>query len=330
MAAFIKRTKAGGVALNNKISVIIPIYNTYKELPGCLKSICCQTYKDLEIICIDDGSYDGSEKILDEFASKDNRIVAVHQRNNGESNARNKGLKLATGDYVAFVDCDDWIDVKMYEDMIWAMKSEDLDIVAVSWYKEFADQSLEIINELPVLQDAFNQEQLLNYIYKRDYYRGFAYMWNKLYKREILIGDNGKLILFDESLRLGGDVLYLAQLALNAKKAKYISKAYYHYRQREDSGCHTTDLKKMKDWLSAYKMVVKLFEERGVSEEICDYTSRFMAYHACNAAKLAIKQNDENWKLYFKKIMLENEKIYIKLNNEYPERIDDYKSVLKG
>jgi glycosyltransferase involved in cell wall biosynthesis len=315
--------------LNNKISVIIPIYNTYRELPKCLDSVCNQTYKNLEIICIDDGSSDGSEIILDNFANKDNRIIVVHQKNNGESNARNEGLKRATGDYVAFVDCDDWIDAKMYEEMISVMFSEDLDMVAVSWYKEWANQSLEINNKLPVMEQAFNQEQLLNYIYKRDSYRGFAYMWNKLYQRELLLDASRKIMLFDECLTLGGDVLYLAQAAVNVKKAKYINKSYYHYRQRESSGCHTTDLGKMKDWLSAYEMVIELFEKKHISQELCDFVRRFMAYHAYNAAKLAIEQNDDNWKLYYKRIMYENEKIYIKLNHAYPHRIQNYKNVLR-
>ncbi len=325
----IKIKRAGDKALNNKISIIIPIYNTYKELPKCLESVCNQIYKNLEIICIDDGSSDGSEKIIDEFAAKDNRMVVVHQKNNGESNARNEGLRRATGDYVAFVDCDDWIDAKMYEDMFSVMHGEDLDMVAVSWYKEHIDQSLEIKNELPVMEEAFNQEQLLNYIYRRDSYRGFAYMWNKLYRRELLFDSRGKLILFDENLRLGGDVLYLAQAVVNVKKAKYINKSYYHYRQRKSSGCHTTDLSKMKDWISSYEMVIELFKKRHISQELCDYTKRFMAYHACNAAKQAIEQKDDYWKLYFKRIMFENEKVYVKLNHEHPDRIDYYKSILK-
>lgn len=315
--------------MNSKISVIIPIYNTYKELPKCLESVCNQTYKNLEIICIDDGSSDGSEKILDSYAEKDKRMVVVHQVNCGESNARNVGLMRATGDYVAFVDCDDWIEVNMYEDMISVMHSEDLDLVAGSWFRECTDQSLEMKNKLPVLDEAFNQEQLLNYIYKRDSYRGFAYIWNKLYRRALLIDDSGKKILFNETLRLGGDVLYLAQVAVNVRKAKYIKKAYYHYRQRESSGCHTTDLSKIRDWVYAYEMVIDLFEKRRISQEVCDYVRRFMAYHAYNATKLAIEQNDDRWKLYFKKIMLDNKDVYINLNYEYKHRIDKYISLLK-
>ena len=97
------------------ISVIVPVYNTKKELPRCIESICKQTYKDLEIICIDDGSSDGSGQILEEFQAKDNRIQVIHKENGGESSARNTGLKMSAGEYIAFCDCDDWIDPDMYE-----------------------------------------------------------------------------------------------------------------------------------------------------------------------------------------------------------------------
>ena len=177
------------------ISVIIPVYNTEKELPKCLKSICDQTYKDLEIICIDDGSTDGSSQVLDEFSMKDNRIKVVHQKNGGESNARNTGLKMASGEYIAFCDSDDWIDTDMYEILARELNCENIDMVGGSWYKETDVYSQEIRNQLPVNSAAFTREELLKYLYKRDSYRGFAYMWNKLYKREILKDKFGKLLL---------------------------------------------------------------------------------------------------------------------------------------
>ena len=89
---------------SKKVSVIIPVYNTLNYLNRCLESVVSQTYQNMEIICIDDGSTDGSEKIVDEFAAKDKRIIAIHQKNRGESNARNTGLRTATGDYIGFMD----------------------------------------------------------------------------------------------------------------------------------------------------------------------------------------------------------------------------------
>ncbi len=316
--------------MNNKISVIIPIYNTCKELAQCLSSVCDQTYKNLEIICIDDGSFDGSEKILDEFAMRDNRIITIHQKNGGESNARNNGLKIATGEFIAFVDCDDWLDIDMYQDMITIMQNEDVDMVATSWYKDFENESIEIKNELPVLESIFSRNQLLEYIYKRDTYRGFAYMWNKLYRKKVLINEENTINLFDEDILLGGDVLYLAEAALKAQRVKYIDRAYYHYRQKSDSSCHTKDLRKISDWVRTYEIVIELFKENNVTNEVIEYAIRFMAYHACTATQLAIEQKDAHWINHFKRIMIENKDIYIKLNENHQDRIDLYNKVLEG
>ena len=119
-----------------KVSVIVPVYNTQKELGRCLYSIQNQTYKNLEIICIDDGSTDGSEDIVDIFAKEDKRFTVVHQKNMGESGARNVGLKIATGDIIAFCDCDDWIESDTYEALMKEMDQYDLDISAGGWMKE--------------------------------------------------------------------------------------------------------------------------------------------------------------------------------------------------
>ena len=99
----------------SKISVIVPVYNVEQYLPQCLDSIINQTYKNLEIICVDDGSPDNSGKILDEYAKKDKRIKVIHQENQGVSVARNTGLDNATGKYIGFVDPDDWIEADYYE-----------------------------------------------------------------------------------------------------------------------------------------------------------------------------------------------------------------------
>lgn len=315
-----------------KISVILPIYNTKEELKKCLSSICNQTYNNLEIICIDDGSTDGSENVLDEFAGKDSRIIAIHQVNGGESNARNVGLRKATGEYIAFCDCDDWIDSNMYQVLIEAMEKDNLDMVASGWYKEVNEKGTwkteEIKNKLSVSSDIFSRDELLKYIYMRDSYRGFAYMWNKLYKRELLYNVNGALILFDENLKLGGDVVYLAEAALNVKKAKYINRAFYHYNQRENSGCHTEDLERFRDWLKAYEYILNRFQEEKISKEILDYVKRFMVYHSSNAVEIAYAQNNRNALEIFQSFMRQYETEYICLNQQYPERIDRYYEIM--
>ena len=266
------------------ISIILPIYNTASYLSKCIESLLNQTYRNLEIICIDDGSADGSEIILDKYAEIDSRIKAIHKRNGGESSARNIGLQMMSGQYVGFMDCDDWVESDMYENLILKATKSKADIVASSWYCDRENVSVKILNRLPVSEEVFDKEKLLNYIYKRDDYRGFAYMWNKLYKRELFYDANGKLMLFDEDLALGGDVLYLAKLALNSTQAFYINKAFYHYNQRIISGCHTQNLKKLEDWIEAYRRLIDYIEINEAKSSVLPWVKRFMAYHSSNIA----------------------------------------------
>lgn len=313
---------------SKKISVIIPIYNTKNEISKCLNSVITQTYKNIEILCVDDGSTDGTEKIVDEFAKKDKRIKVVHKKNSGESSARNVGLKMSTGQYIAFCDCDDWIDKNMFEVLAKTLEDENVDMAASGWHKEFSTFSRKITNDLPVSQEIFGRDELLKYLYMRDSYRGFAYMWDKLYRREILRDRYGNLLLFDETLQLGGDILYLAEVALNVKGAKYVDEAFYHYVQREKSGCHTKDVKKLRDSLRAYEIVIKRFEEENVSTEIINYVKRFLAYHSSNAAEIAIAQKQEKAKKEFQDIMRKYENEYMSLNIGCPERINRYQILL--
>ncbi|MCI8663850.1 MAG: glycosyltransferase [Hungatella sp.] len=311
------------------ISVIVPVYNLEKYLVRCIESIIGQTYKNLEIILIDDGSTDTSGQIIDEFKKKDNRIKVIHKENGGESSARNTGLRMATGEYIAFCDCDDWMDLDMYEALAWELNQENIDMVASGWYKETDSSSQEIRNALPVNSQVFGRDELLKYLYMRDSYRGFAYMWDKLYKREILKDKDGNWILFREDLRLGGDVLYLAEVALNVKRAKYVDRAFYHYYQRDKSGCHTKDVTKLREWLKAYELILQRFEEEQIDYKTKDYVKRFLAYHSSNATEIAAIQGQKEAQKEFQRFMEMYKQEYISLNTQYPERIKRYCDLLE-
>ena len=114
------------------ISVVVPIYNTSIYLSKCLESLINQTYKDIEIICINDGSTDNSLEILNKFQKKDNRIKIITQENQGLSAARNKGIVEANGEYISFIDSDDWVDLDFFEKLITALEKEHADIAAGS------------------------------------------------------------------------------------------------------------------------------------------------------------------------------------------------------
>ena len=310
------------------VSIILPIYNTEVYLPKCIESIQNQTYNNLEIICIDDGSTDASGRILDSFAKLDGRIRAIHKKNGGESSARNVGLNIMSGQYVGFIDCDDWIEPDMYETLVSSMLDKDVDMVASTWYCDKGGLSQKIENRMPVSKNIFGTTQLFHYIYKRDDYRGFAYMWDKLYKRELFYDTEGRLILFDEDLRLGGDVLYLGKLVSNTKCACYIDKAFYHYYQRAVSGCHTQDLKKLQDWIEAYRRLITYLDTIGAGADIMPWIKRFMVYHSSNVAEEAYQQGDGEVLARCQNVMRQYEKEYISTNCQYPDRIARYRKLL--
>lgn len=312
-----------------KVSIIIPVYNTERYLRKCVSSVIAQTYQNLEIICIDDGSTDASGRILDELAIEDKRMVVIHQKNIGESGARNVGLQNATGDYIGFVDCDDWIDPVMYQELVNAIEIAGADMAISSWYQENKNERKIIENIKKVRKNVFGRDKLMCYVYERDAYRAFAYMWDKLYKKELFIDENGEFIFFDETLQLGGDVLVLAQLVLNTKKAVYIDKPFYHYVQRSDSGCHSVDLNKRMDWLKAYEIIINLFEQRDIDENILAFVKRFLAYHSSIVARLAYEQNNEEILKISQKNMKLYENEYKMLNVAHPDRIKEFEEIMK-
>lgn len=312
-----------------KISLIIPIFNTQEYLEKCLRSAVGQSYKDIEIICVDDGSTDGTEIILDKFAEKYGNIIAIHQRNGGESNARNRGLDAASGDYIGFMDCDDWIEPDMYSRLCDVLESYDVDMVASGWIKEFSDQCIEIRNQGQVGNGVIYQDELLKYVYYRDKYQGFAYMWNKLYKRNVLCGKDHNLLKFDENLKLGGDILYLAQILMNVKSAVYIDEAFYHYRQRTESGSHSQNVKDRIDSLIAYDYVIKLFQTNSVDEEILKLVKRFQVYHSTNIAEIAFRNHDKDALEICHNYMKRYKEEYIETNQMYKDRIERYYKILK-
>ena len=311
------------------ISLIIPIFNAREYLEKCLESAVSQDCENMEIICVDDGSTDGSGHILDDFAKKYGKIVAIHQENGGESNARNRGLSAASGEYIGFMDCDDWIEPDMYSRLRDALETYDVDMAASGWSKEFPEQSIVAGNRGQVKHGVINQKELLKYVYYRDDYQGFAYMWNKLYKREIVCNDQSEPFFFDESMKLGGDVLYLAQCALNAKCAVYVDRSFYHYLQRLDSGFHNLDLTKKQDHIRAYRIVLDEFERKHVEPIVLDYVKRMIAYNYSIMAQLAYEQKNRTVLKECQEWMSRYEKEYRELNIDKADWLRRYADILQ-
>jgi len=199
------------------LSVIIPVYNVKPYLEKCVESIVDQTYHNLQIILVDDGSTDGSQTICDELAQKDSRIVVIHKENGGLSTARNVGMDRAKGDYIAFVDSDDWLERNMYEVLINQLEAHDADLVACSFYECKGDEKKAVGDSKNI--SVFNTEEI--FINKNQLR---FLVWNKVFRRS-----------FVEKLRfvpgqVYEDFHFCRQVFLKTKKLIYLDVPFYDYR----------------------------------------------------------------------------------------------------
>lgn len=222
--------------MKQKLSVIIPVYNVEPYLRKCLDSIVNQTYRDLEIVLIDDGSPDNCGEICDEYAARDDRIVVIHKKNGGLSAARNDGIRRATGEWITFVDSDDWCELDYYERMIEKQVETDTDIICASGhYMEISPYRTEkrfCFSEAFSFHTTEEQHVLMDRVLaiKRMVLKGnspFGYTWDKLYRRKFLIKEH---LEFDESLRVCEDSLFNYQAMSKADKVIGMIYTGYHYR----------------------------------------------------------------------------------------------------
>ena len=206
--------------MNPKISIIAPVYNVEKYLERFIYSIITQSYTNLELILIDDGSTDDSGAICDKFEMKDERIKVFHQSNKGVSSARNLGLDNCLGDYVSFVDTDDWLESDMYDCLINSISENDCDLAVCDVYNvdENTDSKVKTNNwnDAPKL---LSQKDVYGVIFAKS-----STLWNKLFKREIV-----SKCRFDEKLTYGEDMIFLLDTIQYINKATAIKDAKYNY-----------------------------------------------------------------------------------------------------
>ncbi len=203
------------------ISVIVAVYNIEAYLDRCVRSIVEQTYHNLQIILVDDGATDGSGKLCDAYASKDERIEVVHKKNGGLSDARNAGMKIARGTYIAFVDGDDWIDSQMYETMLGAMVEQKADISICRYRQVYPNETIDESSRKAVI---FEDRQALEcLIEEQDEYQIQNAAWNKLYRRDLLQGQEFPVGKWYE------DIVYTAILLSKVKRCVYLDRAFYNY-----------------------------------------------------------------------------------------------------
>lgn len=225
--------------MNDKISVIIPVYNGEKYIKKCLSSLIDQEYKNLEIIVVNNASTDRTVEKIKEI--NDNRIKLFTISEKGVSNARNYGIEKSTGDYIIFIDADDWLDNEMLSIMMNKIKEIDGDIVRVNYVVNKYDDKVYSIGKVPKeYQNKFikDKKKLI-----KDIIMGkvTSYVWLNLIKKQLIIKNN---ITFDKNIYLLEDKVFYIQLVLVSNKIYFMNSQYYHYCYNEDSAMHSIELEK--------------------------------------------------------------------------------------
>lgn len=263
----------------SKISVIVPVYNVAEYIPKCLDSLINQTYQNLEIICVNDGSKDNSLEILNEYEKKDKRIKVIDKENGGVSSARNAGLKVCRGDYITFVDSDDYLDLDVYEKSINRIKQENADVLFYTCLCE--PNGYRVPLEYTTFTDPF---------YVLEYKCENCAVWNKIFKREHIIDNN---ILFAEDVSYGEDRLFLSMVLPHAKVITTLPEVRYHYVLRESSIENTyTNEKRLQSAINRCRHLTKYYVDN-------KYTDNYeWALRDCiNISYCRIKELDSNEKI---------------------------------
>lgn len=309
--------------MEQKISIIVPVYNTAEYLEKCIQSILNQTYTNLEIICINDGSTDDSGKILEKFAEQDKRIKLIHKKNEGVAVARNAGLRIATGDWIGFVDSDDYISEDMYEVLMKANISQEADIVSCGYYFVKNGNCYSAINQKIVPTDCVNTKSFLRYIYERDVYKAVGgYLWSRLFSRRLLLDEEQILkVEFPVEFKEGEDIVFLAHVLLDSEQSIYVEKPLYYYRQRDDSAVHDRAKQIVTlNWAKAYLEIINLFKNEGVCQEVIDIIVRMYVYRCGKLMEATLEYGNKDKYFELKEMVAEYIGIYYKENKNHPER----------
>ncbi|AGK95887.1 glycosyltransferase family 2 protein [Clostridium pasteurianum] len=289
----------------SKISIIVPIYNVEKYLEKCLDSILGQAFKDFELILVDDGSPDNCGSICDRYLKLDSRIKVIHKENGGLSSARNAGLDIAVGEYIGFVDSDDWVDANMYTRLYSIAKETDADIVQCRFKKSYDEK----INNIKTNTNKFELidkfKALNNLIAYGEMHVQMVVAWNKLYRKSLfneIRFPNGKI---------HEDEFTTYKLLYKSNKVALTENELYYYRQTSNSIMNAKFNKKRLDYLEALEETLSFFKKVN-NEYLYNMTT--------------IRYVDNLKKYYFKceDLLQDNEETLRKIKNNYDEIFKEY------
>lgn len=272
-----------------KVSVILPVYNVEEYLRQALDSIVNQTLKDIEIICVNDGSKDNSLNILEEYASKDDRVKIINQENQGQGAARNNAIKIATGEYLSFVDPDDWIEFDMYEKLYNKAIENSADLIEFSFYRnnDFNNSVQKKKVKLKLPQNTiFNTLDYPEYIFQSP-----RYPWNKFYKTDTIKNNN---IRFGQGRWQEDQNFVISARALANRVLYYPNNYLYHYRIRINSSTNKINM----DILKKVELVKEL-KEFLISKNLFKELEKFYNKYALEGLTEAYKRVPDDHKTNF-------------------------------
>lgn len=296
---------------NYLISIIIPVYNVEMYLNKCIKSILNQTYKNIEVILIDDGSTDLSGKICDDYAKKDSRIKVIHKKNEGVSCARNDGLKSAKGEYVFFIDSDDYIDIDAIEKMV--DEVDKYEIIKISHKLLKNDKMIKIISHIAI----FSKDEYIKKVLIGDI---GGHSWGYLLKKDIIENE-----LFDENTSCMEDTLFIINCILKVEKIKCINTTFYNHVINDNGITASANRieRNVNDYMYSLNKIEKVLDKEGLDYKNDIFKKRFKLIES-ELAKCSDKKEIQN--LFDNVIINENltniykssrinvlEKIYIKI-----------------
>ena len=291
------------------ISVVVPVYKVEKYLADCVDSILGQTYKNIEVILVDDGSPDNSGIMCDEYKTKDKRIRVIHKSNGGLSSARNCGLENSKGNFICFIDSDDYLEPNYLEELKNNMDYYDSDISVCNFIYHKNDTTS--ITNFETLSFCSEGKDKFNNLYNA--YSGLTVTaWNKLYKRKVF--DN---VRYPEG-KIFEDSFIVCNLLDNAKKVSYILKPLYNYICRKESISTSFALNHF-DKIEAYDIKIDFISNKGYYDLVVVEKSRKMLHLIKCLAKMeryGIK-NKEVWDKYYKELVEINKEVKWKDSNKY-------------
>lgn len=254
---------------NPLISIIVPIYKIDRFIGVCIESILNQTYRNLEIILVDDGSPDRCPEICDLYARKDSRIKVIHKQNGGLVSARKAGILAAQGEYIGYVDGDDWISPKFYESLYTSIEDCNADVAIAGFSRDLFDKRDTILNSIPSgVYVGLSIESLKKQMISVGpfFTHGITtYLWNKLFRREVIVQHQ---LACDESITIGEDAAVTYPTLMDCTKIVITDNCDYHYRQREDSM-----LKQSSNYQEEYMRLLSLYNF--MKQELGSYPEKY-------------------------------------------------------